>query len=258
MCDLARTAVFKVRKPILGMVHLSGDDAADRLQIARDEIATMAGEGMDGVIVENYFGDKSDVRRVLEWACAKQTDVLIGLNVLGDDNMAFDLAAEFSLQFIQIDSVCGHLNATDDVDFAASLAPRRAAFEGKLLGGVRFKYQPVNSGRTEHEDVLLGAGRADALVVTGEGTGVETDLAKLRRFRAVLGANYPLFIGAGLTADNARAQLAEADGAIVGSYLKDTFKDTGRVCKDHVQRLMGIVGEIRMATTAGNAETVPT
>ena len=257
MRGLVSPQLFNANKPIFGMVHLSGD-AADRLQIAREEVAIMAGEGMDGIIVENYFGDKNDVRHVLEWVCAKQADVLVGLNVLDDNDIAFDLANEFQVDFIQVDSVCGHMTAADDVAFEADLATRRAAYNGKLLGGVRFKYQPVNSGRAEHEDVLLGAGRADALVVTGEGTGVETDLAKLLRFRAALGADYPLFIGAGLTAANARAQLAYADGAIVGSYLKDTFKDTGRVCKVHVRHLMDIVEDVRLVPKTCSAATVAT
>ena len=51
-----------------------------------------------------------------------------------------------------------------------------------LLGGVRFKYQPVHSGRTLEEDLRIGMERCDAIVCTGEGTGIPTPLGKVEEF----------------------------------------------------------------------------
>ena len=65
----------------------------------------------------------------------------------------------------------------------------------------------------------LGAERCDAIVVTGEGTGISTDLEKIKTFRTILG-DFPLIVGAGMTAETAQQQLAFSDGAIVGSYFK--------------------------------------
>ena len=57
---------FTTPKPILGMLHLAGDGPAAKLAQAEEEARIMAGEGVDGLVVENYFGDAEDVERVLE------------------------------------------------------------------------------------------------------------------------------------------------------------------------------------------------
>lgn len=240
---------FPVPKPALGMLHLGGDTPADRLAGAVEEARIMAGEGMDGLVVENYFGDADDVERALERLLALNLGPAIGINVLRDNKRAFALARRHPVAFIQIDSVCGHLPPEQDAAFAADLAADRAgagAGAGALLfGGVRFKYQPVLSGRPEDEDVRLGAARCDALVVTSDATGQETDPAKLRRFRAAAGARVPILIGAGMTEGNAASQLALADGAIVGSWLKEGHVDKGRVMAAHVARFMAAVRRAR-------------
>jgi predicted TIM-barrel enzyme len=87
--------------------------------------------------------------------------------------------------------------------------------------------------------------RANALVVTGEATGQGTENAKILRFRDVVGPHYPLIVGAGMTAATAADQMRIADGAVVGSYFKDTHKDTGIVDVAHVRELMGEVRKVR-------------
>ena len=241
-------SLLDVSMPILGMVHLSGNSVTERSRIAREEIGIMVEEGVNGIIIENYFGGKNDVRRILQEVCENPYECLVGINVLGDNMMAFELAGEFPVDFIQLDSVCGHLSPADDAAFEKGLAELRAKFNGTLLGGVRFKYQPVKSGRSERDDLLLGTRRVDAVVVTGEGTGVETDVAKLERFRDVAGPDVPLLVGAGLTFGNVRSQLVHADGAIVGSYFKEGHVDTGRVCRNHVRQIMNVVREVRLAS----------
>ncbi|MDR1710573.1 MAG: hypothetical protein LBR58_01730 [Propionibacteriaceae bacterium] len=225
-------------KPIFGMLHLGGDTRAERLARAQREARVMAAGGLDGVIVENYFGDIDDILASLDWVCQAGLGVQIGLNVLDDDARAFELASAYPVDFVQLDGVAGHLPPERDGAFAAQLAQWRSGVSARVLGGVRFKYQPILSGRPEAEDIRIGAARCDGLVVTGDATGAETDLAKVARFRAVVGAGYPLLIGAGLTAANAAEQLAVADGAIVGSYLKDTYEAKGEVSADHVRELV--------------------
>jgi predicted TIM-barrel enzyme len=238
-------AIRPVPKPIFGMLHLTGQTIAERLEIAESEARTLVENGVDGVVVENYFGDADDVRRVLERLSRKPPGALIGVNVLRNFRLAFDMAKSYPVDFIQIDSVAGHLPPSEDQDFAAELSEFRKRSRAVLLGGVRFKYQPVLSGRSEVEDLKLGADRSDAVVVTGHATGKPTDLDKVRRFRAALGNSVPLLIGAGLTAANAPDQLALADGAIVGSTFKDTRIDRGLVLGTHVSELMAVVRAAR-------------
>ncbi|MBK0418704.1 hypothetical protein JD276_06600 [Leucobacter sp. CSA1] len=248
--ETARAAweeLFPTPKAVLAMLHLGGDDAADRLHRAREEARILAHGGVDAVIVENYFGDADDARRALEAlsTASELGGTVIGLNVLRDHRLAFALAAEFPVGFVQIDSVAGHLAADADLEYAAELAELRVASPALVFGGVRFKYQPVESGRSEEEDLMLGARRSDAIVVTGEGTGVETDLSKIRRFRSVLPEEFPLIVGAGVTDGNAAEQFRYADGAIVGSFFKDSYRDTGVVDAEHVARFMTAVDAVR-------------
>lgn len=238
-------ALFPTPKPVLAMLHLGGDDHADRLARARRETEVLADGGVDAVIVENYFGDTDDVRRVLEALAGSPKSAVIGLNVLRDHELAFALADEFPVGFVQIDSVAGHLEPDADAEYAARLAELRTASRALVFGGVRFKYQPVNSGRSEAEDLALGVQRSDAIVVTGDGTGIETELSKIERFRAALPASFPLIVGAGATDENVAAQLRCADGVIVGSFLKDTYRDTGVVDAEHVARFMRSVSRVR-------------
>ncbi|WLS10499.1 BtpA/SgcQ family protein (plasmid) [Shinella sumterensis] len=232
---------FATVKPILGMLHLAGDGPTAKLAQAEEEARIMAGEGVDGLVVENYFGDADDVERVLDRLSGLVLGAKIGINVLRDDKRAFALAKQYPVSFIQVDSVAGHLPPENDAAFAADFAARRASVPSLLLGGVRFKYQPVLSGRSEEEDVRLGARRCDGLVVTSDATGQPTDMDKVARFRAAVGEAVPLLIGAGLTETNAAEQLAHADGAVVGSWFKHDHKDTGRVEAAHVARLMRAV-----------------
>lgn len=237
--------LFPLGKPVLGMLHLGGDTPEERLSRAIAETADMIVGGVDAVVVENYFGKPDDARHVLEAFARQVPGTVVGLNLLRDFRLGFDLVQEFGVSFLQIDSVCGHLPPDEDSDYAAELAERRAASQALLFGGVRFKYQPVKSGRSEEEDLRLGMARADALVVTGEATGIGTDNEKINRFRAVVGDAYPLIVGAGMTAATAADQMRIANGAIVGSYFKDTFKDTGIVDIAHVRELMREVEKVR-------------
>lgn len=237
--------LFPAPKPILAMLHLGGTDASERLERACTEAAALRAGGVDAVIVENYFGDADDVRRVLEALTVGRSDGVLGLNVLRDTELAFALAEEFPVDFIQIDSVAGHLDPAADDELGMRLAELRAASSALVFGGVRFKYQPVNSGRPEAEDLALGADRSDAIVVTGEGTGMQTDLEKIQRFRRALPETTPLIVGAGVTEANVAEQLRDADAAIVGSFFKDTYLDTGVVEPAHVERLMRAVAAIR-------------
>lgn len=245
--------LFENPSPMLAMLHLAGEGPAEVFDIARREIDDLYEGGVDAVIVENYFGTVDDVEAVLRYLHEQRPVRVHGVNVLGDDARAFELAGAYSAAFIQLDSVAGHLEPGDDPAFAERLAGWRESSRAFVLGGVRFKYQPVLSENPLETDLEIAMGRCDAVVVSSEGTGIETSIAKIETFRRVLGADFPLFIGAGLTVENCRAQLAVADGAIVGSYLKDTYRDDGRVSPAHVRELVQAVhGTDQVAIGSGS------
>lgn len=237
-------AVFG-QKPLLAMLHLRGEDSDDRLARARTEIDILTAAGVDAVIVENYFGTLDDMERVLEHLASRDEPITYGVNALDHDARGFELARVYGAAFLQLDSVAGHLTPEGDEAFASWLAEERERTDALLLGGVRFKYQPYLSGNPLSVDLALATQRCDAVVVTGSGTGVQTDLAKIHEFRSLLPTDFPLVVGAGVTAGNAAEQLASADGAIVGSYLKDTFTDTGEVDAQHARQLVTAFEQLR-------------
>lgn len=239
--------LFPRNKPIIGMLHLGGHDATDRMRRAMGEFRILEGAGFDAVIVENYFGPASDMRGIVEAVKSTGTDVRVGVNVLGDAYQAVNLARNSGADFIQIDSVCGHCSPDDDPVFAEELLTLIGEVDAPVLGGVRFKYQPVLSGRTEAEDVRIGKTRCEAIVITADRTGQETEMAKVERFRKVVGDDYPLVIGAGLTADNVAEQLAVADAGIVGSWLKEDHIDRGEMSAEYTEIFMSAVYKARAA-----------
>ena len=228
---------LKTRKPVMGMLHLAGANGRDMLARALREAETYFQCGVDAVLVENYFGSARDCESVLRELRNRMPGTVYGVNILGDYPQAFRLAEDFGAQFIQIDSVCGHLPPASDAAFANDLRQFRAHSDAAVLGGVRFKYQPVRSGRTLEEDLKLGMERCDAIVVTGEGTGLATPMGKILEFRQIVG-DFPLIVGAGVTIDTVQESLAACDGAIVGSWFKEGHRDTGEVNAQYVKAFM--------------------
>lgn len=228
---------FGNRKPVMGMLHLKANAEADMLTRAMEETRIYMECGVDALLVENYFGSTADCETVLAWLQAKHPNAVYGVNILGDYRKAFELSNRYGAKFIQIDSVCGHLCPEDDEAYALNLARMRRDCDAVVLGGVRFKYQPVKSGRTLEEDLQLGMQRCDAIVVTGEGTGMATPQQKVAQFREILG-DFPLIVGAGVTMDTIAESFAASDGAIVGSYFKEGHRDYGDVCAAHVREFI--------------------
>ena len=251
--------VFHTDKPILGMLHLNGLTPDGVHDWAKREIEQFYSNGIDAVLVEDYFGTPSDVEWALDYLKNNYGDHVYGVNLLSDPEKGFRLAKEYGAAFLQIDSVCGHLrpgfhmsghdkpnlyDKTCDGDYAERLAELREEYPLFLLGGVRFKYQPVRSGRSVEEDLKIGKERCNAVVVTGAGTGIDTGTRKIQQFRDALG-DFPLFVGAGMTAETCDAQLSIADGAIIGSWFKENGSTEAPVDPERVKALMNIVKAIR-------------
>ncbi len=229
--------LFPRGKAIIAMLHMMGDTREDTMNRAEREIDIYYRNGVDAVLVENYFGDDQDCENALAYLKEKYPDKVYGVNILGGTPYAFWMARRYNAKFIQIDSVCGHLNPKADEVFAAQLAELREENKALVFGGIRFKYQPVLSGRTVKEDLAIGRTRCDAVVVTGSGTGEETPEGKIAAFRQELG-DFPLITGAGVTADSVAETLRLCDGVIVGSWFKDEHDAFGDVDEDYVKELV--------------------
>jgi membrane complex biogenesis BtpA family protein len=80
------------------------------------------------------------------------------------------------------------------------------------------------------------AAGADALIVTGAATGEATPLDAVSEVEKVV--SLPVLVGSGTNIDNVCDVLRIADGAIVGSSLKDGGLASNRVSKEAVEAFM--------------------
>lgn len=228
--------LFPVPKPVIGMIHLAGKDSDDKLHRALEEMRIYNDEGVDGFIIEDYHGTVADVINVAKYS--RWYDVVRGINILGKPFETFVTAAHSQCQFIQLDSV-----QTPDLALQSYNQFREEHPDLVVLGGVGFKYTKP-TGNSLEKDLAEGMSRCEAIVTTGEGTGIETPIRKLRNYRRIMG-DFPLISGAGVTAGNVYEQLQVADGIIVGSYFKPEGNTQLKVDRTLVKKLMDAVRDFR-------------
>ena len=235
---------FPQRKPVVGMVHvpaLPGSPAhslgweAIRAAVLRDA-ETLAGGGVDGLLIENYGDTPFYPRRVPPHTIAflavlaaeirARWPVPLGVNVLRNDaRAALAVAAAAGAQFVRVNVLAGARLADQGIVEGEAHAVMRYR---RLLGApvlvfadVAVKHSAPLAERSladETED-LIGRAGADALIVTGTATGKQTPLAELQAVKRAAGA-VPVFAGSGADAGNVARVLAVADGVIAGTALK--------------------------------------
>jgi predicted TIM-barrel enzyme len=86
----------------------------------------------------------------------------------------------------------------------------------------------------------LHRGLADALIVSGSGTGKATDAAHVQRVKAAAGPA-PVFVGSGVSPQTLHAYLPHADGFIVGTAFKNGGQPSNPVDRQRVAQLMSMV-----------------
>jgi uncharacterized protein len=240
--DLAST--FGVERPLVGMVHLLplpgsprwGGSMEQVLDRARADARALVEGGMDGLLVENlgdapYHPGPVPSETVAALALALQavrTEAAgrpVGVNVLRNDARAgVGLAATEGADFLRVNVHAGTMftdqgtlqgSAHDTLRARARLAPNLL-----LLADVLVKHARPPAGIDPGTAALdlRERGLADVLVVSGARTGAPTDPVRIQAVRRAV-PDAPIWVGSGLTRENARELLAEADGAIVGSAL---------------------------------------
>lgn len=77
---------------------------------------------------------------------------------------------------------------------------------------------------------------ADGIIVTGTQIGEETPLDLIKRVKNVV--KVPVFAGSGVKAENIKDQLQIADGAIIGSSLKEGGIISNPISYDLVKKVL--------------------
>jgi len=239
----------------LGMVHLAalpsarrGGDFEPVLEAALADARALAAGGVDGIFVENFNdapfhrGTRDDpvapdVPAALAVAARTirlETGLPVGVNCLRNDAVAAIGAATVAgARWIRV-NVLTHCYVTDQgrIDGEAARLAAYAKQIGarvQILADVLVKHAvPLAAAPLEVlvRDLIERAG-ADGVIVSGRRTGAAVDAEQLATVRGLAG-DFPVWIGSGLTADNAARLLPLCDGAIVGSSLQVVGADGRR------------------------------
>jgi membrane complex biogenesis BtpA family protein len=234
-----------IPRPVIGMLHLpalpgaprySGDLQAVTAAVLRDAEALASG-GVHGLMLENFGDVPFYPRRVPAHVVAHMTaiasavrarfDLPLGINVLRNDGQsALAVAQAAGAAFIRVNVLCGARVADQGVieAIAHDLLRDRAmlgAINVRIFADVDVKHSAPLAARPLADDVAdtLHRGLADALIVSGWGTGRPTDPADASAVRAAAGTA-PVLVGSGITAANVAEFLPHADGFIVGTAFK--------------------------------------
>ena len=244
--------VNKQSDPLLvGMVHLtalpgspgwagphSRGETPAWLERAVADAQALVHAGFRALLVENFGDAPFYPRHVPPETCAAMAraatslraclpdDVRLGVNVLRNDGeTALAIAGTCDLDFIRINVLSGAY-ATDQGVIegrAADLLRMRTRLSApvSIWADVRVKHAAplVRRDLIDEAQDLLERGCADALIVSGGRTGAATNRAELETLRRAL-PHATLLVGSGASADTLPTLLQHADGAIVGTALK--------------------------------------
>lgn len=252
-----------VERPVIGMVHLSplpesprydGNWSAVQARALADAAALVEG-GVQALMIEN-FGDvpfepgsvSSATVAHLTAIAARIRDrygIPLGINVLRNDGLsALAVAQATGAQFIRVNILHGARLTDQGIiqgiahDLLRARAARRA-HDIRILADVNVKHSAALVHRSVAEEVhdLIERAGADAVIVTGHGTGLAADVAELQAVRRAA-HSVPVLIGSGVTADGLGQYWPNADGFIVGTSLKQDGRSTSPVDRVRVQALM--------------------
>lgn len=259
---------------IVGVVHLPplpGDPMHraggfdDALAFAARDAEALVEGGCSALIVENFGSapfPKGDPEQpssphaiaalALAVARARTFGRPVGVNVLRNDvRAALGIAAASGADFVRVNVHVGAY-VTDQglIEGRAfeTLRYRRllSAESVAILADVRVKHaSPLAELPLEREVAdVVKRGRADAVIVTGSGTGEPVDPATLEAVHGAA-AGAPVLIGSGLEPASASTLARFADAAIVGTWLKQDGDVARPVDADRVRRLVQAWAEAR-------------
>ncbi|HOO78223.1 MAG TPA: BtpA/SgcQ family protein [bacterium] len=259
---MSDTIISGKNTAIIGMVHLPPLPGSPRfggtfdaiLRRAVRDAVLLAEGGVDAVMVENFgdvpfFPDRVPSETVAAMAVAasavrRAVPLPIGVNVLRNDGLAaLGVAAVVGAAAVRINILSGAA-VTDQgvIEGRACEIMRKRAFLGggiAVWADVMVKHSaPLGEYPLAQaaKDVAY-RGLADALIVSGSGTGEAVSLEELRVVREAV-PDRPLLLGSGVNPGNLDRYLPYADGFIVGTALKKGGVSDAPVSLSRVRRFV--------------------
>ena len=265
---------FGTETPIIGMVHLgplpgaptASKDIESIIDDALDDTRALERGGVDAIMVENlgdapYYPDNVPKHVVAAMArvtatISDATDFPLGVNVLRNDaEAALAIAAAANGSFIRINVHTG-ARVTDQgiIEGQAHETVRRRERLAPSVGlftdfGVKHSTSIAGESPTQEMFLELAErGRADAIIVSGSGTGRPTDtdwLETVVNWRDELDLQTPVLVGSGVDRRSIERILDIADGAIVGTALKENGETHAPVDEERVAEIVSLADAVR-------------
>jgi len=259
-------------RPLPGSPRFAGDISAVAAACARDA-EVLADAGFEGVMIENYGDAPFEPNAVAPVTVAALTRCALaarvaapmlplGVNVLRNDaEAALSVAVAAGASFIRVNVHTG-ARLTDQGLIAGvahrTLRLRQAlgATAVKLLCDVDVKHSaplaPRPLGEEAHD--LVDRGGADAVLVTGSGTGREASLRDLDEVLRAVAA--PVYVASGVS-ETTLGSLERAHGLIVGSCLRADGKAGGPIDASLARRFAFAYRAMRAAQAERRVESAP-
>ncbi|NOY55505.1 MAG: BtpA/SgcQ family protein [Actinobacteria bacterium] len=253
--------------PLIGMVHLGAlvgaprfaDNMRSVVQRAIDDAVALERAGFDAVLVENFgdapfFADAVPPATVAAMArtisaVIAATSIPVGVNVLRNDALsALSIAAACDASFIRVNVLTGTMFTDQGVlgGRAAELSRLRSSLgpDIEILADVFVKHAVPPAGLTlaQATEDLCERGGADAIVVSGTGTGKPTEIAIIDEVRTAC-PRLPVFVGSGASIDTIERILQHADGVIVGTAIEVDGRTTNPVDPDRAAAFVAAAGK---------------
>ena len=268
--------LFPGSRPLVGVIHLpplpgapgwipGSHSMADVSETAVREARVLEEGGLGGLLVENYgdapfFPERVPPETVAAMALAVRSvveavNLPVGVNVLRNDaRSAVALAAVAGARFVRVNVHTGAMFTDQGLleGRAHETLRTREALRTPLtlFADVLVKHATPPPGVTLGQAArdLRYRGKADALVVSGTGTGEPPTPDELREVKQAA-PEVGVWLGSGLTPETAPALLSEADGAIVGSYLREEGRAGSPLDPERVAALVEAAARVPTSST---------
>ena len=258
--------IFPNPKPIIGMIALpSLESTPEYLNAATrralSDLETLQHGGVDGVCIENDYdqphqlivgNEMVDVITHIAREVVKRAKVPVGVQVLLNDwRASLTIAKETECQFVRLDFFVDKVRIAAGIivpepDAVIAYRKKISAENVALLTDIQVKHSELlESGKslTTSANQAVAHG-SDALIVSGDITGEAPTPVSLSEVRNAVG-DFPILIGSGTTPENVGDLFRYADGAIVGTSLKNSKASHEQIVLERVQQLMDAVQKAR-------------
>lgn len=253
---------------LVGMVHLPAlpgspgysGSMSQVLDAAKSDASVLTGAGFPALMVENFgdtpfFADKVPAETVAAMSMAveavlEESGVPVGVNVLRNDVISgLGIAAATGAGFVRVNVLIG-LMYTDQgpvVGRAAEAIRKRSqiAPHVEMWADVMVKHSTPPPGLDARQAAIdtVERGLADAVIISGTGTGAQPDLEQARVIRDAIPKETRVVVGSGADTTNLASLVEVADTVIAGSATKFDGDARNRVDPERAVRLVDVAGE---------------